>query len=793
MGFKRTSEGRVFFQGAEDSANDEQRQAQSREEDAAPRPLQQGGQQTQMQILGLLKTLNERLKITQAERNRMRIELDAYRSIIEDLETKAEKSERAFHDIEQKISTRGTGSEGRAAEAEKIARETMAELAETRKLILEIEGKADRADKNLSTLINVQKDHAQKMTGASTGYKMLAERLEQTEERQNEISGKIEETISQQARLVRKVDKAIEERTRFMRKIERIEETVIQMRDTLNARAMVLLTDQNPGVQTVTDTSAPQALPQPVQTSEKQPFWRRNYQVRAAGVIPLVLVVAAAALLVTKGERAPETGRISIEQTVREQLGLNAPAQPAATVPIQEKILAAPRPQESWRVNEDTQAFAPPESEAAPEETPAPVTETPVTDLPPATAAPQPAPDPSDDIGTLDLRNEAEVLALLESDPDALATALNAIEPGSQQPMAPAPLEPRKASSAISAPKAPTRDLKSAKPDTGLPASIAEIEKQAFEGVSEAQHDLAAIYTAGHGGTKQSYEKAAFWFRHAAGNGVPNAAYNLGVLYHQGLGVAQDTPEALRWYKVAADKGHPEAQYNLGIAFIEGIGVPYDAPRAAEYFENAADAGVMEAAYNLGLIYENGLLGKSQPDMALMWYKDAADHGSPEAKAALEQLAKTMNISLDDVNRAAEAARASRGAPTKEPVASGKTSAVAPPANTKAAETSVVRTSPPPAQAPVAETAIADPAQEALTLQKQQQIVTAQIQEYLMRIGLYPGPADGTRGPLTEDAIRSYQAINKMPVDGQATSGLLTHMLANADDAASASDFSNLN
>src|SRR5690606_34548420 len=38
------------------------------------------------------------------------------------------------------------------------------------------------------------------------------------------------------------------------------------------------------------------------------------------------------------------------------------------------------------------------------------------------------------------------------------------------------------------------------KPDANLPAAIQAIEKKAFEGIPEAQHDLAAIYTAGHGG-----------------------------------------------------------------------------------------------------------------------------------------------------------------------------------------------------------------------------------------------------------------------------------------------------
>jgi len=60
------------------------------------------------------------------------------------------------------------------------------------------------------------------------------------------------------------------------------------------------------------------------------------------------------------------------------------------------------------------------------------------------------------------------------------------------------------------------------------------------------------------------------------------------------------------------------------------------------------------------------------------------------------------------------------------------------------------------------------------------QVVTAQVQEYLMRSGLYPGPADGISGPLTQDAIRSYQRMHNLNSDGAASENLLSHMLANA-------------
>jgi TPR repeat protein len=216
----------------------------------------------------------------------------------------------------------------------------------------------------------------------------------------------------------------------------------------------------------------------------------------------------------------------------------------------------------------------------------------------------------------------------------------------------------------------------------------------------------------------------------------------LGVLYHQGIGVEQNVERAFDWYKTAADLGHPEAQYNLGIAHIEGIGVSYDPQRAATYFKAASEGGVMEAAYNLGLIYENGLLGKAEPDTALMWYKRAADQGSPEAKAALEQLANKLGMQISDVNRLIKGMESLNAPAQKKTEKSVKTSSASP-----------VDLAP----------------SQALS-------TTAQVQQQLMAMGLYPGPVDGIEGALTKDAVRTYQSRNNLAVDGEINESLLSHM-----------------
>jgi len=43
-----------------------------------------------------------------------------------------------------------------------------------------------------------------------------------------------------------------------------------------------------------------------------------------------------------------------------------------------------------------------------------------------------------------------------------------------------------------------------------------------------------------------------------------------------GLGVPQDNQEAAKWYRLSAEQGIPEAQYNLGVIYGLGQEVPQD-------------------------------------------------------------------------------------------------------------------------------------------------------------------------------------------------------------------------
>jgi TPR repeat protein len=198
-------------------------------------------------------------------------------------------------------------------------------------------------------------------------------------------------------------------------------------------------------------------------------------------------------------------------------------------------------------------------------------------------------------------------------------------------------------------------------PDPTLPQKLAELEKRAFSGAPEAQHDLAIIYAAGKA-VAQDYKRAAYWFYKAADGGIANADYNLGVMFQQGMGVRKDVNKALGWYEKAAQLGHPEAMYNLGIAYVEGVGTLRNIDRGVSYFKKAANAGVAQAAYNLGVLYESNFVGPINLAKASEWYQVAAEQGHATAKDAVSRLHR-------QIADAGKAGRAAKAAATVEPAA----------------------------------------------------------------------------------------------------------------------------
>ncbi len=771
MSFTKTSEGRVFFKNANN--DDAPRKATPPSEAVMPKD------NTQIQILLLLKSLNTKMKTSREGQSSIKKQLGQYKETIKDLENKAATQETNYIDLEQKVASKQNEANKKSSRVEGNVKKLLKQIEEAKQLVQELESKDNNRDESLlilkseleekisgqgkndtkilqrqKTLEEKQKEQGEKMVGSVAAYVALTKRVSEAETKNEALDNKIEDASSEYIKLDRKIDKAIEDRNRILRKVDRIEQAVLETRDALNAKAMVLLTDQGAvagvNMPQVTDEilqTDPSVLNRRIQEEALMPWWRKPVRIQGTSLVLMMLVVLLLGWIMSEARHPAPSANKAVQATPptislyndsaqiyrTENTYAQAPATNNLSSDVNANLLEPSADIGDYYTNtiSNKSAFDTPDVE---------VNDVAATKSNYGITIHKGHNDPtqvaSNDVDKVDINNDTALLEAFENNQDALAEQLNQIEPSnlttedmSAPPPAPA-TTPKVQEQVITNDTSYIDNLKNRiNADPNLSDIAKKIESQAFKGVPEAQHDMGAIYVAGHGKVPKNMKRAILWFTEASNNGVANAKYNLGVLHHQGLGVEQNITKAMKLYEEAANIGHPEAQYNLGIANIEGIGVTYSPSRAAMFFEMAANKNVAEASYNLGLIYENGLLGETSPDAALAWYKRASDQGSPEASTAINQLSSSLGLSPNDVTRIIE--KFEVGAYSN-----------------KASSNNV------------------------------DNYLISQIQNELMRRGLYPGPVDGMSGPMTENAIKSFQKSANLNVNGKASSELLSYLRA---------------
>lgn len=111
-----------------------------------------------------------------------------------------------------------------------------------------------------------------------------------------------------------------------------------------------------------------------------------------------------------------------------------------------------------------------------------------------------------------------------------------------------------------------------------------KIEQEAAKKVTDSGMLQAAFRAYGNG----DYARALGFFKRAAEQGDPRAAYYIGVMHSNGEGVKRDLAESAKWYQRAADQGNPDGMYALARLYVIGSGVPRDVQKALELYERAA-------------------------------------------------------------------------------------------------------------------------------------------------------------------------------------------------------------
>ena len=94
----------------------------------------------------------------------------------------------------------------------------------------------------------------------------------------------------------------------------------------------------------------------------------------------------------------------------------------------------------------------------------------------------------------------------------------------------------------------------------------------------------------------------------AAEAGDAAAMSNLGTLYYQGNGVAQDYQQALKWFLEAERSGNSAVQYILGYMYEMGFGTEKNISQASDWYQKAAENGDADAVERLAALQTSGLL-----------------------------------------------------------------------------------------------------------------------------------------------------------------------------------------
>jgi hypothetical protein len=155
-----------------------------------------------------------------------------------------------------------------------------------------------------------------------------------------------------------------------------------------------------------------------------------------------------------------------------------------------------------------------------------------------------------------------------------------------------------------------------------------------------------------------NYETAMTLLRPAAEAGDPNAQYNVGAMFNEGEGVAQDHVEAAKWYRLSAEQGDSQAQYQLGIMYHHGEGVAKDSAEAFRWFREAAEQGHFGGQIQVGIKYRRGEVVPQDLVQAYMWITIAAEK-APRDQTVTRMLLQNLenDMSRSEIRTARKMAR----------------------------------------------------------------------------------------------------------------------------------------
>ena len=116
-----------------------------------------------------------------------------------------------------------------------------------------------------------------------------------------------------------------------------------------------------------------------------------------------------------------------------------------------------------------------------------------------------------------------------------------------------------------------------------------------------------------------NYAEALPLVQKAAEMGSPEAQYNYGVFFQQGVGIEPNDSLALYWFLRAAEQGWADAQFKVSYNYAAGQGVPQDFAKAFEWTKRCADQQHAECMMNLITFYQQGVGTEKNMKEVLQW------------------------------------------------------------------------------------------------------------------------------------------------------------------------------
>lgn len=160
----------------------------------------------------------------------------------------------------------------------------------------------------------------------------------------------------------------------------------------------------------------------------------------------------------------------------------------------------------------------------------------------------------------------------------------------------------------------------------------AALERALANGARGAAYNLGVLYMSGWGVARDP-KRACDYFKIAAAAKVAKSTHNLAQCYYHGLGRPRDDAKAVGLYRRAAALGYLQSKCALGNMYRNGRGVPRDVRRGIALCTEAAAAGDADAQADIGTIYLRGVSGvPANHRRAAMWLGRASRQGQPNAQ-----------------------------------------------------------------------------------------------------------------------------------------------------------------